>query len=163
MDRRALNKGHGWGITPKIAQKLLQHSDIKITLEKYTKLQTMDVRGVISRLPGVTEENTPDDADAPLTGAEGKADDAGAVIALPSQTESPPPPAAGAAITAVRASARGDGLSTRGEMARERLELSLAQRPRLAERVIRAMSDDQVVRVLARLLEEPGDESGQGR
>ena len=43
------------GVAPRMAQELLRHSDIRLTMNGYTHLQLVDTAGAVEALPGVPE------------------------------------------------------------------------------------------------------------
>ena len=40
------------GVTPAVAQKLMCHSDIRLTMNTYTHLELADTAGAVAGLPG---------------------------------------------------------------------------------------------------------------
>jgi integrase len=58
------------GVAPQLAKRLLRHSDVKVTLQHYTKLELSDLSGAVAKLPSLT--HTTDDATAnAATGTDG--------------------------------------------------------------------------------------------
>ena len=62
------------GVHPKIAQTLMRHSDIRLTLGTYTDPKLLDVAGALTALPTLTRSPAPQRMRA--TGTHGKADPA---------------------------------------------------------------------------------------
>jgi len=46
------------GVAPRMAQELLRHSDIRLTMNTYTHLELVDVQGAVEALPGVSGPHT---------------------------------------------------------------------------------------------------------
>ena len=44
------------GVAPQVAQKLMRHSDINLTLRNYTNLKLLDLRGAAARMPAIVDK-----------------------------------------------------------------------------------------------------------
>ena len=64
------------GVAPRMAQELLRHSDIRLTMNTYTHLQLVDTAGAVEALPGIPaperelSRQVRTGTDGPICGAE---------------------------------------------------------------------------------------------
>ena len=59
------------GVAPRMAQELLRHSDIRLTMNTYTHLQLVDTAGAVEALPGIPAPATEKDRQV-RTGTDGR-------------------------------------------------------------------------------------------
>ncbi|MBK6938808.1 MAG: site-specific integrase [Planctomycetes bacterium] len=59
------------GVAPQLAKRLLRHSDVKVTLQHYTKLELADLSGAVAKLPSLARKA--DDATANAATGTGEA------------------------------------------------------------------------------------------
>jgi len=77
------------GVAPRLAQELLRHSDIRLTMNTYTHLQLVDTSGAVEALPNIHDSRSGDEAakrtgtDDRLCGAENGAEISAEVQEMP--------------------------------------------------------------------------------